>query len=462
MMSQDILSVLQAQHAFFHNGSSRCITFARAQLHTLKRLLQEHETTLVTALSQDLGKPYVEAYTTELLLVLQEIDHALRNICTWTSAHYVKTPWILKPATSSLLPEPRGQILIIAPWNYPILLTLLPAIGAIAAGNCIIIKPSEHAPHTSRALCALLNTHFDPGFLRVIEGDHTTVETLLTYRFDHIFFTGNKSGGKRILQWAAQHLTPVTLELGGKCPTIVHHDADIMNAAKKIVWAKFLNAGQSCVAPDYLLVHTSVKKSLVDNLIRYIETFYGKDPATSNAYGRIINSHHLERIRNLLANTAIIYGGTINTEICYIAPTLINEPQLESLIMQDEIFGPVLPIISYENFDDALKIINTLDHPLAIYLFTHEQKIVDTVAAKTTSGSICINDIMMQAASPYLPFGGVGASGFGAYHGKTSFDTFSHHKSIFHTRYMWNFLVRYPPYTRLHSWYLRLLRWLHR
>jgi aldehyde dehydrogenase (NAD+) len=233
MMSQNIPSVIEAQHTFFHNGSSRCITFAKAQLKKLKKLLQEHETMLVTALSQDLGKSYVEAYTTELFLVMQEIDHALRNICTWKSVHYVKTPWILKPAHSYVQPEPCGQILIIAPWNYPILLTLMPAIGAIAAGNCLIIKPSEHAPHTSRALRTLLNTHFDPGFLHVIEGDHATVETMLSYRFDHIFFTGSKSGGKRILQSAAQHLTPVTLELGGKCPTIVHHDAHITDATKK-------------------------------------------------------------------------------------------------------------------------------------------------------------------------------------------------------------------------------------
>jgi aldehyde dehydrogenase (NAD+) len=451
---------LHAQKAFFTGGATRCIHFRITQLRQLKQLLISHEKIMLDALQHDLGKPTFEAYTNELYPVLQEIDLAITNMPAWTQQQRVKSPWMLQPATSCQYAQPYGHVLIISPWNYPLRLTLLPLIGAIAAGNCALVKPSEYAPHTSQALATLINNHFDPGFIHVIQGDKDTADALLKYRFDYLFFTGSTAVGTIVMQVASKYLTPVTLELGGKSPTIVHKDASLDCAAKRIVWGKFLNAGQSCVAPDYLLVHTSAKKELIQRMQYWIHHFYGPDAATSNAYGRIVNEHHFDRLSGLLRQAPVLAGGNTDRNKLYIEPTLLEQHTFAGPLMEEEILGPLLPILTYEHIESVLQQINAMPKTLALYLFTHDEQLINRIRQTTSSGTLSINEVVLHTASPYLPFGGVGSSGFGAYHGKASFDTFSHYKSILRKNCRFDNPLRYPPYTWMHQGLLRYLRWL--
>jgi acyl-CoA reductase-like NAD-dependent aldehyde dehydrogenase len=442
---------------FFRTGQTQSIAFRRAQLVALKKSIISHQEMLIHALQQDLGKAPFESYISEIHLILQEIDHTLANLHIWSRPQRVSTSFLLFPSKGSIVPEPRGVVLIIGAWNYPLQLILIPLIGAIAAGNCAVLKPSEHAPQCSRLIAQIIATLFPTNYITVIEGDAATGQALLQHAFDYIFFTGSTRVGKIVMQEAAKHLTPLTLELGGKNPCIVTEHVDLDCAAKRIVWGKFYNAGQNCISPDYVLCASEIKDVLIQKLIFWITQFYGKNPQTSPDYARIINAKHLERLEQLLAHTHIAFGGAIDKKQRYIAPTILDNINLQAPIMQEEIFGPLLPIITYQSLDQAITFINDRPHPLALYLFSNKTQEQQQFIRNTQSGGICINDTLIQAYAHDLPFGGVGKSGFGAYHGKKTFDTFTHYKSVVKNKCWFDLSVRYPPYGKKHIWFQKLL-----
>lgn len=454
MMHSDLI---QKQKQFFRSGKTRNVDFRKEQLLLLKQAILSHKNEIITALKTDLSKPQFEAYIGEIHLITAEINHMLKQLTNWTKPQKVKTPLAHFPASSSVLAEPRGIVLIMAPWNYPFQLLLIPLIGAIAAGNCAILKPSEHAPASSTLIATIIEKIYSPEYIAVIEGDATTAQAVLKEQFDYIFFTGSSRVGKLVMQAAAQHLTPLTLELGGKNPCIVTESANINCAAKRIVWGKFFNAGQNCVSPDYILVQETVKKTLIEKIKIWITRFYGNDPATSPDYARIINKQHTERLASLLSNGTVIEGGQVDKVNHFIAPTLLDNVQLNSPLMTEEIFGPLLPIIPYNSLNEVITFINERPHPLALYLFCSKKSEQTTITQQTQSGGICINDTLLHAASPYLPFGGIGASGFGAYHGKKTFDTFSHYKAIVQNSCKLDTGIRYAPYTKKHTWLQKFL-----
>ena len=418
---------------------------ANSILKQLKQAILDHEKNLIQALHADLNKPEQEAYSLEIHFK-KEIDYTLKNLNNWVKPQTAAIPFYLLPGTAQTYPEPLGIILMISPWNYPFQLTITPLIGAIAAGNCAIIKPSEHSPHTSDAIATLIAETFPANFISVIQGDIEISQALLAQKFDHIFFTGSSKVGKIVMESAAKTLTPVTLELGGKSPCIVESEIDLDCTARRIIWGKFINTGQSCIAPDYLLVNRSIKSALIAKLQETIQTFFGQDPAQSPDYGRIINQTQFERLSALLQQGEIICGGKTNASDRYIAPTMIDNPPLDSDLMETEIFGPILPILEYNDFKDAIAFINARPKPLAIYFFSNNKTQQNLIIQSTSSGSLCINDTMVQAGISELPFGGVGNSGMGRYHGKASFDTFSHLKSICKRSFLFDLNLRYPPY----------------
>lgn len=434
------------------------LSYRRSQLKGIKQFLIEHEEEIETALYKDLHKSSAEAFITEIAVVMNELNYALKHIASWVKPKSVFTSLPLQPAKSRIYPQPVGTVLIIAPWNYPLQLTLVPLIGALAAGNRVVLKPSELAPATSSLLFSKLPRYLDRQCIDIVEGDEETTIKLLEEKYDHIFFTGSNIVGKKIMLAAAENLTPVTLELGGKCPCIVDETANLDVAAKRIVWGKFTNAGQSCVAPDYVLVHESIENALIAKFKEVIFHFYGKFPEISPDYGRIINTRHYQRIKSLLScDGEIVVGGGFDDESNYIAPTIMRNVQLQSAIMQDEIFGPILPLIRYSRMEDVLSFINFRPKPLAISLFTSNNQTKDKIIVEACAGSISINNVMQQVAVPGLPFGGIGASGIGAYHGKASFDIFSHNKSVLDKPTWFDPAILYPPYGDNLK---KLLRWL--
>jgi aldehyde dehydrogenase (NAD+) len=364
------------------------------------------------------------------------------------------------PSNDYILKEPYGSVLVIAPWNYPFQLALCPAIAAFASGNRVTVKPSENTPNTSRVIADLLGKIFPKEWLEVIEGDASKATQLLTQRWDYIFFTGSVAVGKIVAQAAAVNLTPTTLELGGKNPCIVHHSAAIELSAKRIVWGKFINAGQTCIAPDYVLVDAKIKDQFIRALEVEIEKAYGANAAQSPDYTRIVNTKHLNRLIALLDNQSILYGGQSDTKDCYLSPTLVDEPELSSALMQDEIFGPILPIISYQFEAEIEAIIARYEKPLALYVFANDKKFSKKVTKQFSFGGGCINDTIIQFNNKRLPFGGVGHSGYGAYHGKFSIETFLHHKSMVHKGDWLDLPLRYAPYKNKLAWMQKLLRWL--
>lgn len=444
-------------HLFFKTGHTKDILFRHHQLAALKQAIINEEKILLSALEQDLGKPPFESYISELYIILQELNYALSELHSWSRPIKVPTPFIHFPIRSMLHPEPRGVVLIIGAWNYPLQLMLVPLIGAIAAGNCALLKPSEHAPHSSAALAKLIAKTFDNNYITVIEGDSQQAHTLLQEKFDYIFFTGSSHVGSIVMQEAAKQLTPITLELGGKNPSIVTPTASLDCAAKRIVWGKFYNAGQNCISPDYLLVHSSIKDTLIEKLIVWIKKFYGEQPMESPNYARIINHKNLNRLQQLLSGGSIIFGGTIDIHNRYMAPTLLDNVDLHAPLMHEEIFGPLLPIIPYTTLDEAIAFITQRPHPLALYLFSSSKQEQNIVLNQTQSGGVCINDTLMHAASPYLPFGGIGASGFGAYHGKKTFDVFTHYKPVVSNSCRFDHNLRYPPYEKKQNWLQKFL-----
>jgi aldehyde dehydrogenase (NAD+) len=431
--------------------------------HYLNKLLLEieiKEDAICKALFEDFKKPAFEAVLTETYYVKSVIKELLVNLESWTKPTRVLPSLLNFPSNDYILKEPYGSVLVIAPWNYPFQLALCPAIAAFASGNRVTVKPSENTPNTSRVIADLLGKIFPKEWLEVIEGDASKATQLLTQRWDYIFFTGSVAVGKIVARAAAVNLTPTTLELGGKNPCIVHHSAAIELSAKRIVWGKFINAGQTCIAPDYVLVDAKIKDQFIRALEVEIEKAYGANAAQSPDYTRIVNTKHLNRLIALLDNKSVIYGGQSDTKDCYLSPTLVDEPELSSALMQDEIFGPILPIISYQNEAEIEAIIARYEKPLALYVFANDKKFSKKVTKQFSFGGGCINDTIIQFNNKRLPFGGVGHSGYGAYHGKYSIDRFLHHKSMVHKGNWLDLPLRYAPYKNKLAWVQKLLRWL--
>ncbi|MBS4198164.1 aldehyde dehydrogenase [Bacillus sp. FJAT-49732] len=437
-------SLVDKQNMFFHSGATKSISYRLSALQKLSDAIKLYEKRLMDALKADLHKSEFESYTTEIGIVLEEIRFIQKHLRSWSKPKRVKTPITHVGSKSYIYAEPYGVVLIIAPWNYPFQLAVAPLIGAIAAGNCAIIKPSELTPNTSAVFGKLINEIFPEEFVAVVQGGVETSKALLLERFDYIFFTGSVSVGKIIMEAAARYVTPVTLELGGKSPCIVHEDASIKLAAKRIAWGKFMNAGQTCVAPDYLYVHENVRDEFLHQLALAIKELYGNEPLKNPNYTHIVSKRHFQRLESFLKEGEIIIGGEKDEERLAIEPTVVTNVTWTDLIMEDEIFGPILPILEYRQLPDVIEGIQQHPNPLALYLFSENEQVQDKVITSIPFGGGCINDTVYHLATPYLPFGGVGRSGVGAYHGKGSFDTFSHHKSILKQTTRFDLPFRYP------------------
>lgn len=444
-IEETVQAIIRRQRAFFSTGQTRSLEFRLAQLEALKAAIQADEAAILTALKADLNKPELEGFLTEVS-VTKEISYAIKHLKSWMKPKSVSIDLDQQPAKGQIYAEPLGVVLIIGPWNYPFQLMISPLVGAIAAGNCALLKPSEVAPHTSRVVAALIEKTFDPDYISVIEGGVEVSQAVLKEKYDHIFFTGGTAIGKIVMTAAAQHLTPVTLELGGKSPCVVDADIHLEYTAKRIVWGKFINAGQTCIAPDYLLVDRRIKPALLDAMQSVIRELYGEDPAQSPDYGRIVSPKHFNRLVSLLQDGTVQAGGQTNANDRYIAPTILDHVPLNAAVMQDEIFGPILPIVEYDNLAEAIDLIQSKSKPLALYIFSRNKQVQERILAQTSSGGVCINDTIMQIAPSNLPFGGVGDSGIGRYHGKASFDTFSHFKSVLTKNFWFDLKWRYAPY----------------
>ena len=434
------------QNAFFEAGGTNDVGQRIDKLKQLKQLVASSEKRIAEALRRDFQKPEFETYITETSFILSELKFFIKNLKDWTKPERVKSSLLNFPSKDYIYPTPYGVCLVLAPWNYPFQLTLSPAIGAIAAGNTVVLKPSEFTPHTSAVIKEIFEKLFPEEWVSVVEGGVETSEELLKQKWDYVFFTGSVPVGRIVAKAIAGNLTPSTLELGGKSPCIVHSSAKIELAAKRIAWGKFINAGQTCIAPDYILVDTSIKPGFVEALKNEISTLYGKDPKASPDLSRIINQKHFERLKDLMQDQKCLFGGHTDDEANYISPTLLDEPDLDSKVMQDEIFGPLLPIISYTSEDEIEKIIRHYPRPLSLYIFTEEEAFSEKIIQKYHFGGGVVNDVLVHIANKNLPFGGVGDSGYGGYHGKFSFDTFTHKKSISKRATWLDIPLRYPPY----------------
>lgn len=444
----DAPTINKALRATFESGRTRPLAWREAQIAGLRRMLDDADAELTEALRQDLGRPSMEAYAADLGHAKGELRHIAKHVARWMRPTKVRMPATVFPAKGWIQHEPLGVALVIAPWNYPIQLLLEPMAAALAAGNCVLAKPSELAPACSAALARLLPQYLDNDAVVVVEGGVDETTALLAERWDHIFFTGSTAVGRVIAEAAAKHLTPTVLELGGKSPTYVHASADLDVAARRIAWGKFLNAGQTCIAPDYVLADRSIRDALVDRLVAQIGDFYGSEPQASASFGRIVNGRHLERLKGLLDRGAgtIATGGTVDAADRFVAPTVTIDPSPDSPVMQEEIFGPILPVLAVDGPADASAFITARPKPLALYVFAADDAAIDTVVDGTSSGGVCINQTLMHLLPPDLPFGGVGDSGMGAYHGRAGFDVFSHHKSVLRKPVKPDLKLLYPPY----------------
>jgi aldehyde dehydrogenase (NAD+) len=440
-----ILETLERQRKFFTSGKTRDVEFRLGKLRELKQAIKKYELQIIEALAADLAKSEFEAYETEIGNSYQELNFALKHLRSWVKPEKVPTPLTILPSRSYIYKEPRGTSLIIGPWNFPFQLNVIPLLGSIAAGNTSIIKPSEVAPGTSRILAELIAKTFSDEYIAVFQGDAQVAKELLTQKFDTIFFTGGTRIGREVAEQAARNLTPTILELGGKSPCIVDVNTNMQITARRIVWGKFLNAGQTCIAPDYVLVHRSEKSSLLTKMKEQILQLFGTDPSKSTDYPRIINERHFDRLVSLIKGN-IFEGGNYDRGTRYIAPTILQDVDFEHASMNDEIFGPVLPVMEYDTLDEGIQLINKHSHPLALYLFTNNKDTEEKIINSISFGTGCINDCLVQFQNPNLPFGGVGTSGIGSYHGKNSFDAFSHRKSIVKSTPSLDLPLRYPPY----------------
>ena len=457
---QNIANAINKSRDFFEKGKTRDILFRKEQLEILKNVIEGNEEKIMEALKKDLGKSPFTSYVTEISLVVKEINLFIEKLQIWSKRKRVKTPLLYFGASSYIYQEPYGTVLIFSPWNYPFQLSLLPLVGAVAAGNTVVLKPSELSPATSAIMAEIISNSFKQGIITVIEGDKEISKFLLTQKFDHIFFTGSSLVGKQVMKAASENLTPVTLELGGKNPCIVDSESNIDLAARRIVWGKYLNCGQTCIAPDYLLVHETIKNRFIEKAQMYIKKFYGENPLLSPDYNRIINTKHYQRLTTYLKSGKLVMGGEAYSEELYISPTIIDEVNWEDPVMQEEIFGPILPILSYESIEEVIRVINKQPKALALYLFSENTALQDKIIKEIQFGGGCINDTIIHASSPFLPFGGIGESGMGVYHGKSSFYTFSHKKSIVKRGNLLDFWFRYPPYKDKLKLFKKIIKWI--
>jgi len=449
--------IAENQKKYFNTGETRPYNFRVRQLSVLEKLLTENESLLCEAVYEDFGKPYFEAWSAEIATVLHEINFHKKHLKGWMKPVPVLNSLFTFPAKNRVQYQPYGTALIIGAWNYPIHLLFQPLAGAISAGNTAVLKPSELSPVVADTIHNLVSQYFNPDYLTVIKGDAETTQKLLKQPFNKIFFTGSTRVGKIVMKAAAENLTPVTLELGGKSPAIIHEDADIKTASKRIWWGKCLNAGQTCVAPDYVMCHSDLIDEFVEETKNTLKDFYADSPIFSEGYTQIVNIHHYRRLLSLLENVEIIHGGISNDDKRMIEPTLVHATE-DDEIMQDEIFGPVLPVLTYQSLDDAITYINSKSSPLALYLFTNSSDVEDKITGMIPFGGGCINDTISHLGNPNLPFGGVGNSGFGSYHGKHSFEAFSYKQSIVKKPSWPDPDFRYPPYTESKfKWIKRLL-----
>ncbi|MGG5333525.1 aldehyde dehydrogenase [Enterococcus sp. AZ163] len=456
---QEAKQLLEQHQQFFATHQTKDLNFRVAQLKNLRQSIVDYEKQLMEALQQDLGKHPLESYATEIGFVLKSLSSMIKKVPKWAKDQRVSTPFFLWPSSSRIHYEPYGTVLVIGPFNYPFQLLIEPLVGALAAGNCAVIKPSELTPNFSRVVSDMIKNTFDSKYVSVVEGGVDTNNALLSCPFDYIFFTGSEKVGKIVMQAAAEHLTPITLELGGKSPAIVTENADVRLAAKRIIWGKTINAGQTCVAPDYVVVHQQVKKAFIQEVCNVLEEFYGTRIEKSDSYARIVNEKHFIRLADLMEETQDewLFGGEMNPDDLYIEPTLL-EASWKSAAMEEEIFGPILPVISYTNLDTTISEINKMAKPLAMYIFSQNKQQQDKIINETSSGGLCINNTVMHLVSDNMPFGGVGSAGIGSYHGKYSFETFSNARSILSSKKLDTPFI-FPPYTEKNlAWIRRILK----
>ena len=456
MTQNEIRSLLEKQREFYRSGATVSVKFRLQQLKKLYAAVRKYEKDINEALREDLGKSHYEGFMCESGLTLSEISYMMRHIKRFAKKKRVHTPLAQFPSRSFQQPVPYGNVLIMSPWNYPFLLSVEPLVNAIAAGNTAIVKPSAYSPATSRVVEKIICECFDPNYVSVVTGGRAENTALLDQKFDLIFFTGSQAVGKEVLRRAAEHLTPVILELGGKSPCIVEADADLKLAAKRIVFGKFLNCGQTCVAPDHILCERSVKDALVAELVKQVKAQYGEEPLSNPNYGKIVNRKHYDRLCRLMEKEKLVIGGEVKPECCQIAPTVMDGVTQKDAVMGEEIFGPILPVLTFEDFDSLLAELKQKEKPLALYLFSSNRKHIHRVTTELSYGGGCINDVVIHLATSEMGFGGVGESGMGSYHGKAGFDAFSHYKSIVDKKTWLDLPMRYQPYQN--KWYEKLVR----
>lgn len=448
MTEQEIKDIVTKQRKYFQTGATLPVSSRLAALQKLYHAISVHEAEIHDALKKDLGKSGFESYMCETGMVLEELSYMLKHTPKFAREQWVRTPLAQFHSRSYKKPSPYGVTLIMSPWNYPFMLTLSPLVDALAAGNTAVVKPSAYSPHTSEVLRLILSECFEPQYVAVVTGGRAENTCLLHEHFDYIFFTGSQNVGKEVMRNAAEYLTPVTLELGGKSPCIVDQTADIKLAAKRIVFGKYLNCGQTCVAPDYVYCHRSVKDKLIKEVQKQIRRQYGKQPLHNSDYGKIINEKHFDRILGLIDEKKVVHGGDSDRNTLRIEPTVMDNVTFSDAVMQEEIFGPVMPVLTFDSLDEAIRRINSMPHPLALYLFTSDKKAAGKVTARCGFGGGCINDTIIHLATSEMGFGGFGESGMGAYHGKTGFDTFTHYKSIVDKKTWLDLPMRYQPYRK--------------
>ncbi|SER84561.1 aldehyde dehydrogenase [Salipaludibacillus aurantiacus] len=442
-MKDAIQSLVHKQKQFFYSGETKSLSFRKEQLTKLKEAIKKRERDILKAVKKDLNKGEHEAFLTEIGFLYSELKDMLKNMDYWAEPRKAKTPLSHVGGKSYIYKEPYGVTLIISPWNYPFQLCIAPLIGAIGSGNTAILKPSEFTPHTSSVIRDLVAATFPEEYIAVVEGDAEVSKALLDENVDYIFFTGSTEVGKKVMEAASKHLTPVTLELGGKSPAIVMEDANLKLAAKRIVWGKFINAGQTCVAPDYVLVPEKRRRKFLKQLVHYTKKWYDEEARSHKSYPQIINEQHVDRLVSLIDKEKVFYGGDYDRENRFVEPTIMMDVTMDDAVMAEEIFGPILPIMFYKHDYEIVDIVRQRPNPLALYLFTESKENEGMILGNLSFGGGCVNDTIMHLATPYLPFGGVGESGMGSYHGKNSFDTFTHEKSILKQTTAFDLPIRY-------------------
>ena len=456
MERKEIGIIIERQRQFFATHRTFDIGYRIEILKKMRSVIIEHEEEIVDAIWQDFHKPRFEVIATESRFVIKEINYAIRNLKTWSRSKRVRTPIVHFWSHSYVVAQPYGQVLVLSPWNFPFQLAFMPVIGALAAGNCVVLKVSQQAVHITKVIGKILD-HFPKELVAMTNGDHGISEFLLEQKFDYIFFTGSSSVGKYVMKKAAENLIPVSLELGGKNPCVIAADARLDFAARRIAWGKFLNAGQTCVSPDYVLIDRKIKKQFLDLITAEIKKFYGENPETSDHLARLISSGSVRRLSELIGKGHVVTGGINDPDKRYFSPTIISDVKPEDAIMKEEIFGPVLPVLEFDDISEVYGIIERNPKPLATYIFSRSKRLIRDFLSRTQAGTASVNDTVMQIASPYLPYGGVGSSGIGRYHGKRSFDTFSNHRSVLVKSNLLDMPVRYPPYSNLKTRILSFL-----